>query len=31
MTAIEVKKVLGDNREIVINFFGENVKTPPDS
>lgn len=27
MTAIEVKKVLGDNREIVINFFGENVKT----
>lgn len=27
MTAVEVKTVLGNNREIVINFFGENVKT----
>lgn len=27
MTALEVKTVLSDNREMVINFFGENVKT----
>lgn len=27
MTAIEVKTVLCDNREMVINFFGENIKT----
>lgn len=27
MTAIEVKTVLGNNREMVINFFNENVKS----
>ena len=26
MTAIEIKTVLGNNREMVINFFNENVK-----
>ena len=26
MTAAEVKSVLGNNREMVINFFNENVK-----